>query len=99
MDVTIKKIGQRDGEDRFILLDPATRQILTVDDVSERALRRFFRKHGASDALIDEALLTARRRYAKRNTERQEANVDQAAETIDDTDLLFELGLEDDANG
>ena len=90
MDVTIKKVSQRDGKDRFILVNANTRRVLTVDDVSEEALRRFFQKRGAGDQLLENALSTARQRYAQSASA---ARVDNAADTMDDDDLLFELGL------
>jgi hypothetical protein len=101
VDVTIKKVGQRDGKDRFILVNAKTRKVLTVDDVSEAALRRFFRSRGVQEETITEALATAQKRYAAAS-EANQPRVDDAADTLDDDDLLFELGFgendaEDDA--
>ena len=53
VEIAIKKVGQRDGKERFVLVNARTRQILTVNDVSERSLRNYFRKRGMADALID----------------------------------------------
>jgi hypothetical protein len=92
VDVTIKKVGQRDGKDRFILVNATTRKVLTVDDVSEASLRRFFRGRGVPDETMAEALATAQERYAQA-AEAKQARVDEAADTLDDDDLLFELGF------
>ncbi len=92
VDVTIKKVGQRDGKDRFILVNARTRKVLTVDDVSEEALRRYFQEQGAGDELIENVLSSARERYAH-SASAADARVDNAADTMDDDDLLFELGL------
>jgi hypothetical protein len=99
VDITIKKVGERDGKERFILVNALTRKVLTVDDVPEEALRRYFRQQGAEDGLIDEALQTARRRYAEM-TSAADARVDSAADTMDDEDdLLLDLGLDDGPDG
>lgn len=93
MDITIKKVGQRDGKDRFILVNATTRKVLTVDDVPEEALCLYFRQQGASDELIENALSTARQRYAE-VASAADARVDNAADTMDDdVDLLSDLGL------
>ena len=91
MNITIKKVGQRDGKDRFILVDATTRKVLTVDDVSEESLRRYFRQQGANVEMIENALSMARQRYAKPSPA-GDGRVDHDADTLDDDDLLFDLG-------
>jgi hypothetical protein len=93
VDITIKKVGRRDGKDRFVLVDPRTRRVLTVNDVSEGSLRRFFTMRGAEESMIDEALQTARDRFETASA--SAARVSEGAETIEDDDLLFELGLDE----
>jgi len=92
VDVTIKKVGQNDGAERFLLVDSVTRQVLTVHDTSEQALRRFFTKRGADSGLIDQCFERARQRYAE--TTQAQPSVDQAADTSED-DLLAGLGFDE----
>ncbi len=92
MDVTIKKVSQNDGAERFLLVDSVTRQVLTVHDTSEQALRRFFTKRGADSGLIDQCFERARQRYAE--TTQAQPSVDQAADTSED-DLLAGLGFDE----
>lgn len=94
VEVAIKKVGQRDGQDRFVLVEVNTRRVVTVNDVSEAALRRFFRKRNTSDKLIDQCLQQSRERY-QAAAARQAA--DDGADTVEDNDLLFELGLVDES--
>jgi len=35
VDVAIKKVSERDGKDRFVLVNAKTREVVTVHDVSE----------------------------------------------------------------
>ncbi len=95
MDVAIKKVSERDGTDRFVLVNPTTRDVVTVNDVSEATLRRFFSDKGASDEVIDECLGKARRVYGERSR-KAGVPVSDAQETMGDDDLLFELGLGED---
>ena len=92
MDVTIKKVTERDGQERFVLVNAKTRDVLTVHDVSEPTLRRFFLQRGMSDELIDGCLVRARERY-QQDIRGSQSSVDEASDTIPDDDLLFELGL------
>ena len=96
VDVAIKKVGQRDGKDRFVLVNVKTRKVITVNDVSEGALRRFFHKRGTSDKLIDQCLQRSRHRYEKAAAASR--SVDDGAATVEDNDLLFELGLVDESD-
>jgi hypothetical protein len=92
VDIAIKKVGRRDGKERFVLVNTETREIVTVNDVSEAALRRFFRQRGVTEELLNQCLERARRRYdeaAKRSP------VDEHADTMEGDDLLFQLGLEE----
>jgi hypothetical protein len=93
LEVAIKKVGHRDGKERFVLVSVKTREIVTVTDVTEAALRRYFRQHNVKDQLIEECLVRARKRYDQAS---QRSPVDEHAETQGD-DLLFQLGLEEDA--
>jgi hypothetical protein len=97
VDVTIKQVGHRDGKDRFVLVHPRTRKVLTVDDVTEAKIRQFFQKKGAASKLLDACLDVARERYALSKKDRV-PSVDQGAETIGDDDVLFELGLDDESD-
>ncbi len=95
MDVAIKKVSERDGKDRFVLVNAATREVVTVNDVSEATIRRFFRDKGASDDTISECLAKARKKYGE-GASKASVPVDDAQETMGDDDLLFELGLSED---
>jgi len=92
VDVTIKKVSQNDGVERFLLIDSVTRKVLTVKVTSEEALRRFFAKRGADSGLIDQCFERARQRYAEA-TQAQPV-VDHAADTSED-DILAGLGFEE----
>ena len=95
VDVAIKKVSERDGKDRFILVNATTRQVITVNDVSEATLRRFLRDKGASEDLLNDCVAKARKNYGK-GTRKASVPVSDAQETMGDDDLLFELGLGDD---
>ena len=95
MDVAIKKVSERDGKDRFVLVNPTTREVVTVNDVSEATLRRFFSNKGAGDALVDECLAKARNLFGG-SRKKASVPVSDAQETMGDDDLLFELGLGED---
>ena len=95
MDVAIKKVAERDGQERFVLVNAGTREVLTINDVSESTLRRFFKQRGADDELIDECLDRARLQRGESGGQ-PNVPVNQASETMGDDDLLFELGLDDD---
>ena len=100
MDVSIKKVGERDGAERFILVNSKTRDVITKGDASERAIRRYFHDLGTDEELISACFQRARHRYAqaaqheKEEPSPSDANLD-ASDTVDDDDLLFELGLDD----
>ena len=93
MEIAIKKVGQRDGVERFILVNNRTRQVITVRDVSEDALRRFFEQRKISGEAIDQSLARARKRF---DDTPKRTPVDETADTQGD-DLLFQLGLEEDS--
>jgi uncharacterized protein YfcZ (UPF0381/DUF406 family) len=93
VDVTIKKVSQKDGEERFLLIDSVTRKVLSVNDTSEQAVRRFFARRGAASQLIDRCFERARQRYTE--TTQSQPSVDQAADTSED-DILAGLGFDDD---
>lgn len=90
MELTIKKVGQRDGRDRFVLVDNQSRAVITVHDVSEEAIRRFFRQRKVSELAVEGALVRARRRYDEQTTRRP---VDQGADTLEGDELMRQLGL------
>ena len=92
MDVTIKKVSQNDGDERFLLVDSVTRKVLTINDTSEQAIRRFFKKLGADSGLIDHCFERARQRYAE--TSQAQPSVDHAADTSED-DLLAGMGFDE----
>ena len=92
MDVAIKKVAEREEQERFVLVNATTREVLTVHDVSESTLRRFFKQRGMTDELFEDCLTKARDRYQDR-AEKSSAPVSDASDTIEDDDLLFELGL------
>lgn len=95
MNVAIKKVSERDAEERFVLVNATTREVLTVHDVTEAPLRRYFKQQGMSDELFDACLARARARYQKRS-DQPAAAVNEASDTIRDDDLLFDLGLGED---
>lgn len=93
MDVAIRKVGQHDGQDRFVLVDVKTRRIVTTRDASAAAIKRFFVTRGVSADVVEKHLQLAHNQYAAAHKPPRPA-VDDAAETIEDDNLLFELGLE-----
>ena len=95
VDVAIKKVSERDGKDRFVLVNATTREVITVNDVSEASLRRFFRDRGASDEMLNNCLDRAREHFGER-ARKQSVPASDAQETMGDDDLLFELGLGND---
>ncbi|MGE0759486.1 MAG: hypothetical protein AB7F89_05725 [Pirellulaceae bacterium] len=94
MDITIKKVGKRDGQERFVLVNAATRAVITVKDVTEAALRRFFQRRSVSDQEINRCLERARQRYA---TTTKAAPVNESSDTMGEDDLLFQLGLDEES--
>lgn len=97
MDVSIKKVGMRDGKERFVLVSTKTRQVVTSADVSEASLRRFFEKRGVQGDLMDRCIERAQQRYSQAQSAAA-PKVNQSADTMGEDDLLFELGLDDDAS-
>lgn len=95
MDVAIKKVGKRDGKEWFVLVSTRTREIITIKDVTENAIRRFFQERGVSEDAINKCLESARRRYADA-APKQPAN--ESADTMGEDDLLFQLGLDEDSD-
>lgn len=95
VDIAIKKTGHRGGVERFILVNAKTREVITVHDVTEESLRRYFRQRRIPDGTVDQCLARARERYQKSPPRPQ---VDEAAETMEGDDLLFQLGLTKDAS-
>jgi hypothetical protein len=98
VDVSIKKVGMRDGKERFVLVSTKTRQVITIADVSEASLRRFFEKRGVRGDLMDRCVERAQQRYAQSAQSAGTPKVNQSADTMGEDDLLFELGLDDDAS-
>jgi len=96
VDVAIKQVGQRDAQERFVLVDVKTRKVVTQNDASAEALERFFRKRGVPAATIQRCLEEARQKYQATQKAADRPAVDEAAQTIEDDNLLFELGLEGD---
>jgi len=95
VDVAIKKVSERDGKDRFVLINATTREVVTVNDVSEATIRRYFGDQGASEALLTDCLKKARKNYGE-PTAKASVPASDAQETMGDDDLLFELGLGED---
>lgn len=95
MDVAIKKVSEQDGRDRFVLVNVATREVVTVNDVSEATLRRFFHDREVPDEMLDACLAKAREKYGKK-ADPPSVPVNEDHETMEDDDLLFELGLGED---
>lgn len=90
MEVSIKKIAERDGEERFILVNSQTRRVISANDVDEGAMRRFFQQLGADDSLIDECLERARERFLESGAGSEDLDSEEG------DDLLFELGIDED---
>ncbi|MCA9121400.1 MAG: hypothetical protein H6822_07715 [Planctomycetaceae bacterium] len=95
VDVAIKKVSERDGKDRFVLINATTREVVTVHDISETTLRRYFADRGTSDAMLTDCLNKARKNYGE-NARKASVPANDAQETMGDDDLLFELGLGED---
>lgn len=84
MKIAVEKCGERNGQDRFVLVNADTGTVITTNDVSEPTLRRFLKSKGNADAMIDECLRKARKRFAK--------TVDEE-ESLDD--FFTEIGLDE----
>ncbi|MBC8354464.1 MAG: hypothetical protein H8E66_20920 [Planctomycetes bacterium] len=95
MDVAIKKVSERDGKGRFVLVNVATREVVTVNDISEGTLRRYFHDNGVGDEAFNACLESACKKYGSR-ARKESVPVNDAQETMGDDDLLFELGLGED---
>jgi uncharacterized protein YfcZ (UPF0381/DUF406 family) len=95
VEVAIKKVSERDGQDRFVLVNATTREVVTVNDVSEATIRRFFRDKGASDEMLADCLAKARKGYSQ-GAHKASVSASDGQETMGDDDLLFELGLSED---
>jgi hypothetical protein len=95
VNVAIKKVGRRDGEERFVLVNTQSREVITVKDVTESALRRYFKSHGVRDEAFDKCLTRARELYA--NSTRA-SPVSETSDTQGEDDLLYQLGLDDESN-
>jgi hypothetical protein len=95
VDVAIKKVGQRDGQERFVLVNAQTREVITMKDVTEIALRRFFARRGVSEQVVGKCLDRARQRYAEST---KASPVNESADTMGEDDLLFQLGLDEETN-
>jgi hypothetical protein len=87
VEVSIKKVGERDGVERFILVNSQTRRVISANDVDEAAIRRFFAQLGADGELIDACIERASERF-------NEPGEDDLTGD-DEDDLLFELGLDE----
>ena len=96
MDVSIKKIGQRDGKERFELVDFVSREVVTVNDVSEATLRAYFHKRGVGDDTLDDCFMQARESYEQATA--SGPPVDNAADSEEEDDLLFDVDLSEDGD-
>ena len=86
MKVAIQKVGERDGRERFVLVDYKTHETITANDVSEPTLRKWLVSKGMDVAVINESFRKAKKRY------------DLDAAGNDDTDFdefLNEIGLDE----
>ena len=86
MKVAIQKVGERDGRERFVLVNYKTHETITVKDVSEPTLRKWLTGKGMDAAAINEGFRKAKKRY------------DLDAAENDDTDFdefLTEIGLDE----
>lgn len=63
MDVLIKKVSERDGRERFVLLNVKTGQPVTAHDASEASIRRYFRGKGLATNFLDDCFRLARDRF------------------------------------
>lgn len=110
MDVMIRKVGERDGKERFELVNVQTGDVITSKDASESSVRRYFKGKGLSNKYLDECFQKARARLQEsqnggRATDPPGSDKKAAAKKAkskksepaknEDDDLLFELGLED----
>jgi hypothetical protein len=92
VEIAIKKVGKRDGQERFVLVDSRTREVITVKDVTEVALRRFFTKREIADNSVDACIERARQRYAET---RKATPINESSDTMGEDDLLYQLGLDE----
>lgn len=64
MDVRIEKVGERNGQDRFRLVNASSGAPVTVQDNSEETIRKYFRGKGLSKGYLDECFQKARSRFS-----------------------------------
>lgn len=64
MDVRIEKVGERNGQDRFRLVNAGSGAPITVQDNSEETIRKYFRGKGLSKGYLDECFQKARSRFS-----------------------------------
>ncbi len=89
MNVVIEKFGERDGQERFVLLNMKTGDVITKRDVSEKTLRKYLKGIGESAKLIDLGFAKARSRFEKKHNESAEQEDDELS------DIFSEITLED----
>lgn len=89
MNVVIEKSGERDGKERFVLLNMNTGEVITKRDVSEVTMRKYLTSIGETSKLIDEGFAKARLRFQKKHD-------DSVAQEDDElSDIFSEIALED----
>ena len=94
MNVVVQKVGEKDGVERFVLLNQKTGDVITKNDVSEPTLRKYLLGAGETEKLIDDCLHKARRRYDKSHASKDD---DADQEGLDD--IFSEIGLDDETDG
>lgn len=90
MDIAIEQIGERDGKERFVLVNVKTKKVITERDVSEPTLRKWLMEKFGDKAMIDKCFDKARKRFKKPAV--GSATVD---DELDFDEFLSEIGLED----
>jgi hypothetical protein len=90
MQIGIKKIGERDGKERFVLCNRTTGEQIVKKDVSEPTMRNWLASRDFPSELVDRCFELARKKFEEAK------GPDAEPEDSDEMDLDFFLAeLED----
>jgi len=95
MQIGIKKIGERDGKERFILYNRKTGDKIIKKDVSEPTMRNWLKSRDFPSELVDRCFELARSKFAETEASAPKPDAEEGDEA-DEMDLDFFLAeLED----
>lgn len=95
MQIGIKKIGEREGKERFVLYNRKTGDQIIKKDVSEPTMRKWLEGRKFPSELVDRCFELAREKYNQSEAPQPQAE----AEDSDEMDLDFFLAELEDEDG